>query len=88
MLYASDVILMEREVLCVDPLVDRSHCGSGVIRMLQTQSVTELMNRNQEQIYTCERDRRSCGSSALSVHNKENAHCFVVGAHTNEHKRH
>lgn len=45
---------MEREVLCVDPLVERSHCGSGVIRMLQTQSMTELMNRNQEQIYTCE----------------------------------
>lgn len=55
-----------------DPEHDRAH---------EPQPGTDLYLRGQ-------RDRRGCGLSALSVHNKGNAHCFMVGAHTNEHKRH
>lgn len=56
-LYSSDVIIMQCEVVCVNPLVKRSHYGTGVIRVLQTQSMTELMDRNQEKVYTCKTGR-------------------------------
>lgn len=51
-LYSSDVILVQCEVVCVSPLVKRSHHSAGVIWVLQTQSMTKLMDRNQEQVYT------------------------------------
>jgi len=53
-LYSSDVVVMQCEVLYVNPLVKRSHRSTGVIRVLQTQSMSELMNRNQEEVNTYE----------------------------------
>lgn len=59
-LYPFDIILMECEVVCVDPLVERSHNGAGVIGVLQTQSMTELMDGNQEEVHTCKTDSDTC----------------------------
>lgn len=53
-----------------DPEHDRAH---------EPQPGTDLYLRGK-------RARRSCGLSALSVHKKENAHCFMVGVHANEQK--
>lgn len=52
-LHPLDVVLVQREVVRVHPPVQRRHDGAGVIRMLQTQSVTQLVDRHQEEIHTC-----------------------------------
>lgn len=52
-LHPLDVVRVQREVVRVHPLVQGRHNGGGVIRVLQTQSVTQLVDRNQEEIYTC-----------------------------------
>lgn len=44
---------MQCEVVHVNPPVQGSHDGAGVIRMLQTQSVAELVDSDQEEIYAC-----------------------------------
>lgn len=43
--------------MCVDVLVERSHYGTGVIWVLQAQSMTQLMDSNQEEVHTCDTDR-------------------------------
>lgn len=52
-LHPLDVVLVQREVVRVHPPVQRRHNGAGVVRMLQTQSVTQLVDRDQEEVYTC-----------------------------------
>lgn len=47
---ASAVIVWKLEVFCIKPLVERSHDGRRVVRMFQTQSMTQLMDRYQENI--------------------------------------
>lgn len=48
-----DVVLVQCEVVGVNPAVQRDHNGAGVVGMLQTQGVTKLVDCNQEEIYTC-----------------------------------
>lgn len=43
---------MQREVVGVGPRVEGSHHGAGVIRVLQTQSVAQLVDRDQEEVDT------------------------------------
>lgn len=54
MLYPFDVIFMQCEIVSVNPLVEGSHYGTGVIGVLQTQGVTELVDGNQEEVDTCQ----------------------------------
>lgn len=49
---ASAVVVWELEVFRVKPLVKGGHDGRGVIRVLQTQSMTQLMDSHQENIIT------------------------------------
>ena len=49
---ASAVVVRELEVFGVKPLVEGRHDGRGVVGVLQTQSVTQLMDRHQEDIIT------------------------------------
>jgi len=51
-LYASAVVVRKYEVLCVHPLVEGSHDGWGVIGVLKTQSMTQFMHRNEEDVVT------------------------------------
>lgn len=48
---------MQREVVGVNPPVERSHDGAGVIRMLEAQGVTQLVDGDQEEVYTCRAGR-------------------------------
>lgn len=58
-LYALQVVQRQFEVVCVHVLVKRSHDGAGIVGVLQTQRVTQLMDRHQEQIITWrERERK------------------------------
>lgn len=49
---ASAVIVWELEGVRVKPLVEGSHDGRGVVRVLQAQSVTQLMDGHQKDIIT------------------------------------
>lgn len=49
---ASAVIVWELEVFRLKPLVEGSHDGRGVVRVLQAQSMTELMDGHQKDIVT------------------------------------
>lgn len=49
---ASAVIVRELEGLRVKPLVEGSHDGRGVVRVLQAQSVTKLVHGHQKDIVT------------------------------------
>lgn len=69
-LYSSDVILMQCEVVCVNPLVKRSHYGAGVIWVLQTQSMTELMDGNQEEVYTYSDTDIACDWNVYEIFNQ------------------
>lgn len=51
-LYARDVVFVQREVVSVGPRVEGGHHGVGVIGVLQTQSVAQLVDRNQEEVDT------------------------------------
>lgn len=51
-LYACDVVFVQREVVSVGPRVEGGHHGVGVIWVLQTQSVAQLVDRNQEEVDT------------------------------------
>lgn len=53
-LYPFDVIFMQREIVSVNPLVEGSHYGAGVVRVLQTEGVAELVDGNQEEVDTCQ----------------------------------
>lgn len=52
---ASPVIVWEVEVLCLKPLVEGGHDGRGVVGVLQTQSVAQLVDGHQEDVITCEK---------------------------------
>lgn len=49
---ASTVVIWELKVFSVKPLVEWGHDGGGVIGVLQTQSMTQLMDGYQENIIT------------------------------------
>ncbi len=51
-LYALQVVQRKFEVVCIHVLIERSHDGTGIVRVLQTQRMTQLMDRHQEQIIT------------------------------------
>ncbi|KAF3855622.1 hypothetical protein F7725_016345 [Dissostichus mawsoni] len=51
------VVQRQFEVVRVHVLVERSHDGTGVVGVLQTQRMTQLVHRHQEQVITC-RQRR------------------------------
>ena len=52
LLYSPEVIFRQLEVLCLHPLVEWSHDGRGVVGVLQTQGMTQLMYRHQEHVIT------------------------------------
>lgn len=47
---SSAVIIGELEVLRVEPLIEGGHDGGGVVGVLQTQSVSKLVDGDQENI--------------------------------------
>lgn len=49
---ASAVVIRELEVFRFKPLVEGGHDGRGVVGVLQTQSMTQLMDGHQENIVT------------------------------------
>lgn len=49
---ASAVVVWELEVFCFKPLVEGGHDGGGVVGVLQTQSMTQLVHSHQEDIIT------------------------------------
>ena len=49
---ASTVVIRELEVFGFKPLVEGGHDGRGVVRVLQAQSMTQFMDRYQENIVT------------------------------------
>ena len=51
-LYGGAVVRGQGEVVRGGPVVERSHDGVGVVRVLQTQGVAQLMDRHQEQVVT------------------------------------
>lgn len=51
-LYACDVVFVQREVVSVGPRVEGGHDGTGVIGVLQAQSVAQLVDGNQEEVDT------------------------------------
>lgn len=53
LLDALQVVQRQLEVLRVHVLIEGSHDGAGIIGVLQTQSVTQLMDRHQEQVIPC-----------------------------------
>lgn len=53
LLDALQVVQRQLEVMCVHVLVERSHDGAGVVGVLQTQRVAQLVDRHQEQIVSC-----------------------------------
>lgn len=55
-LYSSDVVVVQREVVRVNVLVERRHDGTGVVRVLQAEGVAELVDGNQEEVYACQTD--------------------------------
>ena len=55
---ASAVVVGELKVFGFKPLVEGRHDGRRVVGVLQTQSVTQLMDGNQENIVTFRGDRR------------------------------
>lgn len=55
---ASTVIIWKLEVFGVEPLIEGGHDGRRVIRVLQAQSVTQLMHRDQENIISFTQDKK------------------------------
>lgn len=51
-LYACNVVFVQREVVSVGPRVEGGHDGVGVIGVLQSQSVAQLVDGNQEEVDT------------------------------------
>lgn len=58
LLYALQVVQRQLEVVCVHVLIERSHDGTGIVGVLQTQRMTQLMDRHQEQIVTWTTEER------------------------------
>lgn len=52
LLNALQVVQRQFEVVRVHVLVERSHDGAGIVGVLQTQCMTQLVNGHQEQIVT------------------------------------
>ena len=55
---ASAVVIGELEVFSIKPLVEGGHDGRGVVGVLQTQSVAQLMDGHQENIITFNERKR------------------------------
>ena len=55
---ASAVVVGQLEVFSVKPLIEGGHDGRGVVGVLQTQSVTQLMDGYQENIITFDERKR------------------------------
>lgn len=49
---SSAVVIRELKVFGFKPLVERGHDGGGIVGVLQTQSMTQLMHGYQENIIT------------------------------------
>lgn len=51
---ALEIVVRQFEALCVHVLVKGGHYCSGVVGVLQTQSVAQLMDSHQEQVIPCD----------------------------------
>lgn len=58
LLDALQVVQRQLEVVRVHVLIERSHDGARIVGVLQTQRVTQLVDRHQEQVVTWRRDGR------------------------------
>lgn len=66
-----EVILRQFEVVCFHVLVERSHDSTGIIGVLQTQRMPQLMDSNQEEIIPCGRKAQPVEHTATaSAHPK------------------
>lgn len=53
LLDALEIILRQLEVVCLHVLVEGCHDGAGVVGVLQSQRVAQLMHGHQEEVVPC-----------------------------------
>lgn len=53
LLDALEIVLRQLEVVCLHVLVEGCHDGAGVIGVLQSQRVAQLMHSHQEEVIPC-----------------------------------
>lgn len=76
---ASAVVIWELEIFRVKPLVEGGHDGRGVVGVLQTQSMTQLMDGHQENIITF---RKRENYNLVSFHFFQDLHFIVYSPST------
>lgn len=73
LLDALEIILRQFEVVCLHVLVEGRHDGTGVVGVLQSQRMAQLVHSHQEEVIPCGEGVGRCPRHPLRY---QSIHCF------------